>query len=215
MEDFFAAGAVGQSDIDIFIYGLPPVFAEAKMRQIVRALECAGSENNVAIRILERRTGSVTVQSPWPNRPVQIVLKINLTAASVVHDFDLASCCFLYDGTAVYGSFRGLQSIIFSANVVDLQTRSVRYEDRLLKYALRGYSVAIPGLLLTRDVISRFRDALSTTTMMHDAAKWKGFERLLAIAVMHLIGDQSALDEMMQQRAVRMEDNRRNNETIR
>jgi hypothetical protein len=72
------------SDLDLFLVGLPSAAAaEAKLAALVEALQRAGREAGVQERILERRPGTLTVTSPHPHRPVQVVLKINRSPEQV------------------------------------------------------------------------------------------------------------------------------------
>ena len=61
--------------------------------------------------------------------------------------FDVDACCFVYDGERVLASARGLRALIERTNRVDPARRSLTYESRLIKYALRGFSVFVPPRL--------------------------------------------------------------------
>ena len=65
------------------------------------------------------------------------------------------SCCFAfdYDLKKVLTTPRGLRALQYGVNIVDSNFHSPTYWHRLQKYAERGYSIAVPGLL--RDRISK------------------------------------------------------------
>ena len=87
------AEPVWRSDLDLFIHGLPTAAAgDAKLREVVAALERAGREAGVASRIFERRAQTLTVVSEHPHRPVQIILKLYRSAAQVLNNFDIDAC---------------------------------------------------------------------------------------------------------------------------
>jgi hypothetical protein len=107
-----ASGVMG-SDVDLFLLGLPSAAAaETKLRQLVEALQRAGREAGVEERILERRPGTLTVTSPYPHRPVQIVLKVNRSESQLLHNFDVDSCGALWDGTALKGTWRTVRAMV-------------------------------------------------------------------------------------------------------
>ena len=102
------------------------------------------SKNAEPHKVLVVKTDSaVTFVVGFPYRNVQCVLKKFHRAADVLTSFDLDCCSFAYDGSTVWGTARSLRAAATRCNVVDLQRRSMTYESRLLKYATRGFAIAI------------------------------------------------------------------------
>jgi hypothetical protein len=54
--------------------------------------------------------------------------------------------CTAFDGSQVWASPRALSAFVTQANVIDLTRRSPSYENRLAKYARRGFEVHWPNL---------------------------------------------------------------------
>ena len=75
------------------------------------------------------------------------MLRLYALPAAVLASFDVDACCFVYDGERVLASARGLRALIERTNRVDPARRSLTYESRLIKYALRGFSVFVPPRL--------------------------------------------------------------------
>ena len=82
-----------------------------------------------------------------------------------------------YDGHQALCTARGLRAAITRCNAVDLQRRSVTYESRLLKYAMRGFAIAVSPALLDRKMLdaASFDDG----TLMFSTARSTGLRRLL------------------------------------
>ena len=113
----------------------------------------------------------------WPHRNVQVVLKLFPSVAALLASFDVDCCAFAYDGHQALCTARGLRAAITRCNAVDLQRRSVTYESRLLKYAMRGFAIAVSPALLDRKLLdaASFDDG----TLMFCTARSTGLRRLL------------------------------------
>ncbi|KAJ2917238.1 hypothetical protein MD484_g3165, partial [Candolleomyces efflorescens] len=130
------------SDVDIFLYGLNPEQAEAKMNEIFEAIEAVSCNPPVCVRTKH----AVTVYSEFPCRPVQVVLRLYRSLSEVLTGFDIDACCFGFDGQQVWASPRAIIAMMRECNTVDLTRRSPSYEVRLAKYAERGFEVFVPHL---------------------------------------------------------------------
>ena len=64
----------------------------------------------------------------------------------VINTFDLDCCCVAYDGAAAWGTQRSRAAINAKRNTVNLMLRGAAYENRLVKYAQRGFGIVVPGL---------------------------------------------------------------------
>jgi hypothetical protein len=117
------------SDVDIFLVGMTPSEALAKVQVLYNTVR-----RNFAGKVLAISSGSaVTFVCGFPRRNVQVVLKLYDAAADVLTSFDLDCCAFVFDGVRVLGTARGVRAAATRCNLVDLDRRSKTYESRLLK----------------------------------------------------------------------------------
>ena len=91
---------------------------------------------------------AITFSVGFPKRNVQIVLRLYSTAADVLASFDVDSCCVAFDGSQLWASPRAQRALNTRSNTIDLSRRSTTYESRLVKYAFRGFSLAVPPDLM-------------------------------------------------------------------
>jgi len=66
--------------------------------------------------------------------------------AQVLLGFDVDACQFAYDGERVLATSAAKRALVSGVNIADPERRAATYENRLCKYAIRGFAVAIPGL---------------------------------------------------------------------
>ncbi|KAF7313210.1 CFIA complex component [Mycena kentingensis (nom. inval.)] len=130
------------SDIDVFLYGLSPQQAEAKIDAIYKVVRDSGPGDIACVRTKH----TVTIYRAHPLRVIQIVLRLYASPAEVLAGFDVAASCCGYDGNRVYATPRAIVAMMQQSNSVDLERRSPSYENRLGKYAWRGYEVFVPGV---------------------------------------------------------------------
>jgi hypothetical protein len=74
------------------------------------------------------------------------VLRIYRSISEILTGFDVDSSCVGYDGKQVYASPRALAAFVTQINTIDLTRRSPSYENRLSKYARRGFEIYWPLL---------------------------------------------------------------------
>jgi len=177
----------GQSDVDLFIVGLDAEAATTKLRATVDFLRrrmadveaaAAASENVSSDSASERlllSSHSVTLLGGplWPT--VQVVLRCYSSPAEVLLGFDVDCCCVGFDGQRAWANSRGLRALSHRVNVVDLTRRSTTYEQRLIKYAGRGFAVGVANLSLD-DVDWPFMDEMTKSGALRHA---QGLTRLL------------------------------------
>ncbi|MDE2097421.1 MAG: hypothetical protein KGL39_09270 [Patescibacteria group bacterium] len=136
-----------QTDVDLFITTTDPDEATNAIMRIHAALEAAwGSE---CIRMLRTchavtfiRTDSDTDEY---TTKIQIILRLYKSVEHVLLGFDVDCCCVAYDGKRVLATARGLRALETKTNIVNPSRQSTSYESRLLKYARRGFAIAVPG----------------------------------------------------------------------
>lgn len=130
------------SDVDLFLYGLTEEQAIEKIKHIEDKIR-----NTILYETTTIRTkNTITIASQYPNRHVQIVLRIYHSIAEILTGFDVDCSCATYDGKQVYASPRAIASYITQANQIDLTRRSPSYENRLSKYSHRGFEIFWPPL---------------------------------------------------------------------
>ena len=64
--------------------------------------------------------------------------------------FDVDACQLAYDGSRVLATPSALRALRSGINIADPERSSPSYEQRLAKYALRGFAVAVPGLRMDK-----------------------------------------------------------------
>ncbi|EGC36806.1 hypothetical protein DICPUDRAFT_150657 [Dictyostelium purpureum] len=130
-----------KSDIDIFLYGISESEANRKLDEIEQFIKNKSPRSQMA-----RTKYAVTFLNDSPFRNIQIILRIYKTPAEVLMGFDIDCCSIGYDGSNVYAIPRAINSITQGYNTVAMSRRSLTYEARLFKYALRGFAIKVPGL---------------------------------------------------------------------
>ena len=131
------------SDVDLFLVGCD----ETKAFDALRAVHETVLGNACCRVACVRSASALTVSAGFPRRHAQVVLRLYASPSAVLASFDVDACCFVYDGHQVRASARGLRALIECTNRVDPRRRSLTYESRLVKYALRGFSVYVPPRL--------------------------------------------------------------------
>ncbi|KAH7556524.1 hypothetical protein BM1_05958 [Bipolaris maydis] len=130
------------SDVDLFLYGLSEEQAVEKIKQIEQRIKDSILTETTTIRT----KNAITIASQYPTRHVQIVLRIYRSISEILTGFDVDCSCVAYDGKQVYASPRALAAFMTQINTIDLTRRSPSYENRLSKYARRGFEVYWPLL---------------------------------------------------------------------
>jgi hypothetical protein len=128
----FQLEQVKSGDIDLFFWGLSPTAATAKARSICdlvqQNLQKAGIRNCMVVRTKH----AVTILGTYPNRHIQIVLRIYRSPAEILMGFDIDCCCVGFDGDQVWVLPRAQRAINRQLNVADLSRRSLSYVLLLL-----------------------------------------------------------------------------------
>ena len=136
------------SDVDIFVYGLNAEAADAKLASLLLLITKALKARGAGELAYVRTPNTVTVAAPKgePFRKVQVVTRLYKSAAEVINTFDIDACCVSFDGTDAMCTPRARRAINAKMNIVDLSLRGAAYENRLIKYAQRGFMIGVPGL---------------------------------------------------------------------
>ena len=142
MRKYFHNNAFPTSDVDVFLYGLTPEQAEAKMQVIYEAVRDSVPWDVTCVRTKH----TVSIHSQYPYRSVQIVLRLYSSPAEILAGFDVDAPCCLFDGQRVWANPRAIVAMMRQCNTVDMTRRSPSYEVRLAKYSARGFEVHVPNL---------------------------------------------------------------------
>ena len=132
------------------------------------------------------------IVSKHPVRHVQIVLRIYKSISEILTGFDVDCSCAAYDGSQVYASPRAVCAYMTQSNTIDLTRRSPSYENRLSKYARRGFEVHWPSL---------DRSKIDPTIYERSFARTEGLSRLLILEKLPKSDDREAyLDQRREER---------------
>ncbi|KAH9895597.1 ankyrin [Cubamyces lactineus] len=168
MRKYFHSNAFPTSDVDVFLYGLTPEQAEAKMQVIYEAVRDSVPWDVTCVRTKH----TVSIHSQYPYRSVQIVLRLYSSPAEILAGFDVDAPCCLFDGQRVWANPRAIVAMMRQCNTVDMTRRSPSYEVRLAKYSVRGFEVHVPNLR---------REDVDPTIFERSITRIQGLARLLVL----------------------------------
>jgi len=176
------------SDVDLFVHGLSEEEAIEKIKQIERSVRDAILVETTTVRT----KNAITIASQHPVRHVQIVLRIYRSISEILTGFDVDCSCAAYDGHEVWTSPRALAAYMTQINTIDLTRRSPSYENRLSKYAKRGFEVYWPEL---------DRSKVDPTIFERSFGRTQGLARLLVLEKLPKSEDREAyLDQRRAER---------------
>ncbi|KAJ7512451.1 hypothetical protein B0H11DRAFT_481994 [Mycena galericulata] len=147
-----------KSDIDMYIYGLPPADATRKIHHIFDTFRSnlpSGSRTLVV-----RNSKTITFYSKYPLRRVQIILKLVKSPRDVLLNFDLDICAMGWDGSNVWMLPRAARALETGCNVFTmdlihghyLSKRRASHPQRIFKYADRGFGIRfLPSYISSLD----------------------------------------------------------------
>lgn len=140
--------AIIDPDLDLYIYGLGPEEANRKVQNIhdtwVRNLPPTAGR-----RLVVKNAKTINLLTSYPNRRIQIVLKLLPSPTDVLLNFDLDACAIGFDGSQVLMLPRCARAIetgysVFSMDLVwghHLGDRRASQDVRVFKYAQRGFGI--------------------------------------------------------------------------
>ena len=141
---------IQQGDLDIYIYGLDVEKANEKVEEIYQVWKRnLPATNHHELVVKNEKT--ISFIPDYPNRRVQIVLKLLMSPTQILLHFDLDACAIGFDGKHVLMLPRCARAIEtgYSVLVMDLiwghylGQRSSTHERRIFKYADRGFGLRI------------------------------------------------------------------------
>ncbi|MCJ1477750.1 hypothetical protein MMC13_006423 [Lambiella insularis] len=161
------------SDINMYIYGLSPQEANKKVEHIYDVWSNNLPKHRPKARVIEQRSRhpnhklvvkngrTISFLAGYPDRRIEILLRMYSSSIQVFQDFDLDICTIGYNGKQVIMMPRFARAIetgynIFSMNLVLGNRHSFNRrspESRITKYADRGFGVRIlPAYLKVLEV---------------------------------------------------------------
>jgi hypothetical protein len=113
-----------------------------------------------------RTDEAVTWYLPRPFCNVQIVLRLYESREQVLLGFDLCACAVGYDGQEIVAARRAWRALETRMNLVDETRQSTTLESRLVKYAERGFAIAVPRRI-SHAHVKRFVAHIETLDRYH------------------------------------------------
>jgi ankyrin repeat protein len=188
LREYYHEKLAPASDVDLFLYGLNEEQAKEKIIQIEQSIRDAILTETTTIRT----KNAITIASQYPTRHIQIVLRVYKSVSEILTGFDVDCSCAAYDGEQVYVSPRALAAYVTQTNVIDLSRRSPSYENRLSKYAHRGFEIYWPHL---------DRSKIDPTIFERSFGRTEGLARLLVLEKLPKSDDRDAyLDQRRAER---------------
>ncbi|KAK6349078.1 hypothetical protein TWF730_009837 [Orbilia blumenaviensis] len=169
MRDWYHDKLAPSSDVDLFIYGTKDEEVAIKRME---SIEATIRDNLLWETSSIRTKNTITIISQYPNRHIQIVLRLYSSISEILTGFDVNCACVAYDGSQVYASPRAIASWMLQCNDVDISRRSPSYEFRLSKYRKRGFEVYYPALI---------REKIDPTIYERSINRLKGLAKLLVL----------------------------------
>ncbi|MCJ1367624.1 hypothetical protein MMC16_006758 [Acarospora aff. strigata] len=141
---------VKDNDVDIYIYGLGPREANEKVKHIFEVWRSNLPADNKQ-QIVVKNSKTINFLADYPNRRIQIVLKLVRSPTQVLLNFDLDACALGFDGKEVLMLPRCARAIetgysTFTMDLIwghHLGDRRATQEIRVFKYADRGFGLRI------------------------------------------------------------------------
>ena len=141
---------VKQSDIDIYLYGHTAEQANQKLEHIYDTWSSNLPASNRQ-KLVIKNAKTITFLADYPNRRIQVVLKLLPSPTHILLNFDLDACAIGFDGTRVLMLPRCARAIetgysIFTMDLIYghyLGARRATRESRVFKYADRGFGLRI------------------------------------------------------------------------
>lgn len=172
-----------QTDIDLFLVTRSPETAIKTIIELdkrIRDLTLPDLRNDIHVMRTEHAT---TWCMPKPYRNIQVIHRLYYSIEHILLGFDLDCCCMAHDGKRVLALDRGMRSLQYRYNLVDLTRQSTTYESRLVKYAERGFAIAVPQLDFEAEIkllspkLNRL--LMSTTSIAFMLSEMTGLQVLL------------------------------------
>ena len=141
---------VRDCDIDLYLYDLTPEEANRKVEEIYRVWSSNLPSTNVQ-KLVVKDAKTINLLPSYPNRRIQIILKLLSSPTQILLNFDLDACAIGFDGSRVLMLPRFARAIetgysVFTMDLIwghHLGNRRATQERRVFKYADRGFGIRI------------------------------------------------------------------------
>ncbi|EWC47330.1 hypothetical protein DRE_00298 [Drechslerella stenobrocha 248] len=162
------------NDVDMYLYGLTPDQANEKVKHIANVWKKNLNPNEEYTMVKNSKT--ITLVGTFPRRRVQIILKMIKNPATVLLNFDLDQVAVGYTGESVLLLPRCARALetgysIFTLDMIHghhLNERRETQEERLIRYARRGFGVRILPEFCAMAKVD-FRKRRHTRSFIHQA----------------------------------------------
>ena len=165
---------VRDCDIDLYLYGLSPEEANRKVEDIYNIWSTNLPSTNQQ-KLVVKNAKTINLLPSYPNRRVQIILKLLSSPTQILLNFDLDACAIGFDGSRVLMLPRFARAVetgysVFTMDLVwghHLGNRRATQERRVFKYADRGFGIRIlPSYAksLEEDTLERALENMSNVT---------------------------------------------------
>jgi len=141
---------VRDCDIDLYLYGLTPDEANRKIEEVYdvwsKNLPPANQQ-----KLVVKNAKTINLLPSYPNRRIQIILKLLQSPTQILLNFDLDACAIGFDGSRVLMLPRFARAVetgysVFTMDLIwghHLGDRRATQEKRVFKYADRGFGLRI------------------------------------------------------------------------
>ena len=141
---------VRDCDIDLYLYDLTPEEANRKVEEIYNIWSSNLPSMNKQ-KLVVKNAKTINLLPSYPNRRIQIILKLLSSPTQILLNFDLDACAIGFDGSRVLMLPRFARAVetgysVFTMDLVwghHLGNRRATQERRVFKYADRGFGIRI------------------------------------------------------------------------
>ena len=142
--------SIRDCDIDLYLYGLNAAEANIKVDEIYDVWSRNLPATNTQ-KLVVKNAKTINLLADFPNRRIQIVLKLLPSPTQVLLNFDLDACAVGFDGTHVYMLPRCARALETGYSTVTMDLiwghflgdRRATRETRVFAYADRGFGLRI------------------------------------------------------------------------
>ena len=142
-------GDIAKCDIDLYLYDLTPQEANRKIEQIHSVY--ASNMKSITEHVVLKTAKTISFIPKYPERRLQIVLKLQRTPLESLLGADLDICAMCFDGSQVFMLPRCARAIetgycVFTMDLIwghRLGSRRETQTHRVFKYANRGFGFRI------------------------------------------------------------------------
>ncbi len=142
--------SVRDCDIDLYLYDLTPEEANHKVEEIYNVWSDNLPQDNDQ-KLVVKNAKTINLLPSYPNRRIQIILKLLPSPTQILLNFDLDSCAIGFNGSQVLMLPRFARAIetgysVFTMDLIwghHLGDRRATQEKRVFKYADRGFGLRI------------------------------------------------------------------------